>query len=62
MSVPEPPHVCPARGPLLWDGGGDAQLDDGVHIEPDGDLAAQPAPEYEVDQRVNGGLGDWGTG
>ncbi len=30
-----------------------AQTDDGVQIEPDWDLAAQPAPDYEVDQRVN---------
>ena len=26
---------------------------EGVHIEPDWDLAAQPAPDYEVDQRVS---------
>ena len=42
--------------PLLWDGC-DAQMDDGVQIEPDWatdwDWAAQPAPDYEVDQRVN---------
>ena len=50
----EPPHICPARGPPLWDHGGDAQMDDGVHIEPDWDLAEQPTPDYEVDQRVNG--------
>ena len=31
---PEPPHIAPARGPPLWDGC-DAQMDDGVHIEPD---------------------------
>jgi len=37
----------------LWDDGGDAQTDEGVHIEPDWDLAAQPAPDYEVDQRIN---------
>jgi hypothetical protein len=28
-------------------------MDDGVHIEPDWDLAEQPAPDYEVDQRIN---------
>ena len=49
----EPPHICPARGPSLWDDGGDAQMDDGVHIEPDWELAEQPAPDYELDQRVN---------
>ena len=32
---PEPPHISPARGPPLWDGCGDAQIDHGVHIEPD---------------------------
>ena len=49
----EPPQISPARGPPLWDDGGDAQTGEGVHIEPDWDLAAQPAPDYEVDQRVN---------
>ena len=39
----EPPHLSPARGPPLWDDC-DAQTNDGVHIEPDWDLAAQPAP------------------
>ena len=53
----EPPHTSPARGPPLWDDC-DAQMDDGVHIEPaDWDLAAQPASDYEVDQRIN-----WRTG
>ena len=49
----EPPHIPPARGPPLWDDGGDAQMDDGVQAQPDWDGAAQPAPDYEVDQRVN---------
>ena len=48
----EPPRIAPARGPPLWEGC-DAQMDDGLHIEPDWDLVAQPAPDYEVDQRVN---------
>ena len=48
----EPPHISPARGPPLWDDC-DAQTDEGVHIEPDWDLAAQPAPDYEVDQRIS---------
>jgi hypothetical protein len=52
----EPPRVAPARGPPLWDEG-DAKLDDGVQIEPDWcadwDLAAQPAPDYKVDQRIS---------
>ena len=36
-----------------WDACGEAQIDEGVEIEPDWDLAAQPAPDYEVDQRIN---------
>ena len=42
----------PARGPPLWDEC-DAQMGQGVEVEPDWDLAAQPAPDYEIDQRVN---------
>ena len=49
----EPPQISPARGPPLWDDGGDAATDEGVHIEPDWDLAAQPAPDFEVDQRIS---------
>jgi hypothetical protein len=49
----EPPHISPARGPPLWDDIGDAQMDDGAQIEPDWDLAAPPAPDFDVDQRVN---------
>jgi hypothetical protein len=49
----EPPHISPARGPPLWDDF-DAQTDDGAQIEPaDWDLAAQAAPDYEVNQRVS---------
>ena len=48
----EPPPISPARGPPLWDDC-DAQMDDGVDIAPDWHLAAQAAPDYEVDQRVN---------
>jgi hypothetical protein len=46
------PDVSPARGPPLWDEC-DAQMSDGVEVEPDFDMAAQPAPDYEVDQRIN---------
>ena len=49
----QPPHLSPARGPPLWDDC-DAQTDEGVHMESDWDLAAQPAPDFEVDQRING--------
>ena len=39
----EPPHISPARGPM----------DEGVEGEPNWDLSAQPAPDFDVDQRVN---------
>jgi hypothetical protein len=49
----EPPHIAPARGPPLWEEC-DAQMGDGAQIEPaDWDLAAQPAPDFEVDQRIS---------
>jgi len=48
----EPPQISPARGPPLWDDC-DAQEGEGPQIEPDWDLAAQPAPDFDVDQRVN---------
>jgi hypothetical protein len=40
------------RGPPLWDEC-DAQMGEGVEIEPDWDLAAQPAPDFDSDQRIN---------
>ena len=51
----EPPRITPARGPPLWDGCDDAQMGEGVddEIEPDWDEAAQPAPDFEADQRVS---------
>ena len=48
----EPPRISPARGPPRWEDG-DAQMGEGVQVEPDWDLAAQPAPDFEVNQRVN---------
>lgn len=48
----EPPRIAPACGPPLWEGC-DAQMDDGAQIAPDWDLAAQPAPDFDADQRVN---------
>ncbi len=33
--------------------GVDCEPPQGVQIEPGWDLAAQPAPDYEVDQRIN---------
>ncbi len=47
----EPPRTTPARGPPLWDGC-DAQMGDGVEVEPDWDDAAQLVPDFEVDQRI----------
>ena len=50
----ESPHISPARGPPLWDDCGDAQTDEGAQIEPaDWDLAAQLAPDFEVDQHIS---------
>ena len=49
----EPPQISPARGPQLWDDCTDAQADEGMHIKPDRDLAAQPTPDFEVDLRIN---------
>ena len=48
----ESPRITPARGPPLWDGC-DAQMGDGVDVEPDWDEAAQVAPQDEVDQSVS---------
>jgi hypothetical protein len=53
---PEPPRLSPARGPPLWeDGDADAQTGGTFQAEPewesDWDGAAQPSPDYEVDQR-----------
>ena len=48
----EPPHITPTRGPPLWDGC-DAQAAQGVEPTPDWDEAAQPAPDFEADQRVS---------
>lgn len=44
--------IPPARSEPLWDDR-DAQPVENAAVEMDGDLAAQPAPDYEVDQRVN---------
>ena len=49
---PELPRISLARGLSLWDGR-DAQIGDGVEIEPDWDLAAQPPSDFDVDQRIN---------
>lgn len=49
---PQSPRISPTRGPPLWDEC-DARMGEGVEVEPGWDLAAQPAPDYEIDQRVN---------
>ena len=48
----DPPRIAPERGPPRREDG-DAQMGEGVAIEPDWDLAAQSAPDYEVDRQVN---------
>lgn len=48
----EPPRIKPARGPPLWDAC-DAQGGEGMEPVPNWDEAAQPAPGFEVDQRVS---------
>jgi hypothetical protein len=47
----EAPRIAPARGPPLWEDC-DAQASESVQIEPDWDLAAQPAPDFDIDQRI----------
>ena len=47
----EPPRITPARGPPLWDGC-KGPRGEGVEVEPNWDEAAQPAPDFEVDQRI----------
>ena len=46
------PRITPARGPPLWDEC-DAPMGEGLDAEPDWDLAAQPEPDYQVDQCVS---------
>ena len=48
----EPPRIAPARGPPLWEDC-DAQMGEGVEIEPDWDLEAQPARDFDSGQRIN---------
>ena len=48
----KPPNIAPTRGPPLWEDC-DAQAGESGQCEPDWDLVAQPAPDYELDQRIN---------
>ena len=45
-------RISPARGPPLWDNC-DAPVGEGVDVQRDWAMAAQAAPDYEVDQRTN---------
>ena len=49
---PEPARISQVRGSPLWHGC-DAQIAEVVEIEPEWGLAAQPAPDLAVDQRIN---------
>lgn len=53
----ETPHIALARGPPLWDDCGDALAGEGTQIGPhcaiSWDVAVQPAPDFDVDQRIN---------
>ncbi|MBP9148955.1 MAG: hypothetical protein KBG00_09265 [Rhodoferax sp.] len=45
--------ISPTRGQPFWDDG-DVPVGERTQIEPiDGDLLAQPAPDFEVDQRTS---------
>jgi hypothetical protein len=48
----EPPNISPAREPPISEDF-DAQLDEHAQVEPEWDLAAQPAAENEANQRLN---------
>lgn len=45
----EPPRIVPARGPPLWE---DCEAPDSEGGE-GWDEAQQPAPDFEVDQRIS---------
>jgi Putative transposase len=47
----EPPNIAPARGPPLWEA--DAQWGEGGQALVGWDLQAQPATDYEVNQRIS---------
>jgi hypothetical protein len=48
----EPPRITPAGGPSLWHGC-DAPIGEGVEVAPNWDEVAQPAPDFEADQRIS---------
>ena len=49
----EPPRISPAREPPLCMDPGEAQVGVGAQVEAGCNLAWQPAPDDEVDQRIN---------
>ena len=53
IGVPaEPLNIAPARGSPMWEDF-DGPIGEGAQVEPDLDLAAQPAPNYALAQRIN---------
>jgi hypothetical protein len=44
----QPPRIAPARGPPLWEAAAAEQAGN----DPQWDQAAQPAPDFEFDQRI----------
>ena len=44
-----PPRIAPARGPPLWEA---AMAQERAGNGPEWDMSAQPAPEFEFDQRI----------
>lgn len=45
----QPPKIAPARGPPLWE---TAIASGQACNDPQWDVAAQPVPEFEFDQRI----------
>jgi len=45
----QPPRIAPARGPPLWEA---AVASEQAGNDPQWDMSAQPAPEFEFDQRI----------
>ena len=45
-------NIAPACDRPMWEDC-DAKMGEGAQVEPDWDLAAQPAPDHELDQPIN---------
>ena len=45
----QPPRIAPARGPPLWEA---ARATEQAGNDPQWDMSAQPAPEFEFDQCI----------